>query len=285
MTTQEHQACLSYAIVVAILFFIQAVVVLVEFYLQIINVNRRVKSTSFKYGRMLKVASYISMGIACTLRVVRYVLLTTKYTNQLALKILFFFPLLLAFTAYTCLISTWGHTLLLATRKPESWIWALKIVILTLNILLYAAMIVGLILEPDFLAYKASLIVGVYIIVVSIGYLVMARIIVRLVMAGEAMTGKTQGRKIIKKLKKRAFWISILATGGSVIFGVLVGVSFVQESTVFILVRHYIYNFMELIILAVMIFVLHKKTTTRADSTASVRLRKRSSGTPTEVVE
>jgi len=179
----------------------------------------------------------------------------------------------MAFTSYTFVISIWGHILIVATRRPAIWVSYLRIIIIFVNIALYASTIAEVVLDDEsFIQWKAMIIVGFLVLSIGFGYLIIGRKIAKIALATEAIAGQLQRKKIIKKVTKRTYIISLLAVAFVAVFALVGGLSYVTDNIPFFLVRHYLYRGFEWILIAFMVVILHKKRNPTERTNSSTKL-------------
>jgi len=89
--------------------------------------------------------------------------------------------------------------------------------------------------------------------------MVIGKKIAKVALASESIAGKAQRQKVIHKVSRRTFMISIICIVFVCAYALVGGLSYVGDSIPYFLGRHYLYRTFEIILIAFMVIILHKK--------------------------
>jgi len=265
--------CLFYAIFCCVLFIALLGIVCQQMAVQTLR-----KGWRSRPNVQIQIFGYCCLILACTLRIVRSFLLVAKSEEYMLLSMLFFFPVMLLYTAYTTYIGLWGFILSKCTLSKKIIFKIMKIFLWVSNFGIYFSIGLGVGIDTDaFLSYWAFLIVGTLTLFVGFSFLKFGNKITEIVLTSPDVTPREERASKIRMVTRTTCMISVSVLVFVCVFLTMAITGSFFLSVDFFIVRHMIYRIFEAAFTVMMLIVLHRKKPTQPKSEMTISLGRVSS--------
>jgi len=218
-------------------------------------------NTSDTKNRWLLTVLYTLLSFCGIFRTIRGCLLLVHYDNVMLMNVLYFFPVLFFFTAYTIILVIWASLLISCCFKNfVRWIRRAQIVAVTFNVLLYIGNIVGIIIDPHFVQVTGIMIAMVLLSFFGLAFLLLGKKIEAKIISSSDVAPEEVKRKRIANQRVTSRTLVLSATTLSYMMVALAtNVTALKHPGIqFLIGRQVIFRAYDVLNVLIMLYVVHK---------------------------